>query len=185
MMIESASSQKGPLARHAGERVIDTWCMWSTDTPWFEVAAVTSLLAVGNILFGHFEEHKAKWRRLLKLALFAGVTAVSSSFGLRWVGWALIGAAIVGAGYLHLRWLPSHGINGWTGEPKEKYYELIEATRGKHPGLSFIKPAAAKTRATKTSGEMRALADHIPDQFRIMIFNHQNNRALIQTANPG
>ena len=33
--------------------------------------------------------------------------------------------------------------------------------------------------------EMRALAGHIPDQFRFMIFNHQDNRALIQTANPG
>jgi hypothetical protein len=76
--------------------------MWSTDTPWFDVAVMTAFLAAGNILFGHFEEHKAKWRRLLKVALFAGVTAVCSSFGLRWVEWALIGVAIVGAGYLHL-----------------------------------------------------------------------------------
>ena len=118
--------------------------MWSTDTPWFEVAAVTSLFAAGNILFGHFEEHKAKWRRLLKVALFAGVTAGFATFGLRWVGWALIGAAIVGAGYLHLRWLPSHGINGWTGEPKEKYYELINATRVKHPKLRAFWPSATK-----------------------------------------
>ena len=81
---------------------------------------MTTFLAAGNILFGHFQEHKAKRRRLLKVALFAGVTAGCSSFGLRWVGWTLIGAAIVGAGYLHLLWLPSHGINGWTGEPKEK-----------------------------------------------------------------
>ena len=102
---------------------------------------VTSLLAAGNILFGHFEEHKAKWRRLLKVALFAGVTAGFASFGLRWVGWALIGVAVVGAGYLHLRWLPSHGINGWTGEPKEKYYELIDATRGRHPKLRAFVPA--------------------------------------------
>jgi len=58
---------------------------------------MTTFLAAGNILFGHFEEHKAKWRRLLKVALFAGVTAVCSSFGWHWVVWALIGAAIVGA----------------------------------------------------------------------------------------
>ena len=103
---------------------------------------MTTFLAAGNILFGHFEEHKAKWRRLLKVALFAGVTAVCSSFGWHWVVWALIGAAIVGAGYLHLRWLPSHGINGWTGEPKEKYYELIEATRAKHPNLRAFVPSA-------------------------------------------
>ena len=26
---------------------------------------------------------------------------------------------------IHVWWLPKHGINGWTGEPKEKYYDLI------------------------------------------------------------
>jgi hypothetical protein len=124
--------------------------MWTTNTPWFEVAVMTTFLAAGNILFGHFEEHKAKWRRLLKLALFAGVTAAGSSFGWHWVVWALIGAAIVGAGYLHLRWLPSHGINGWTGEPREKYHELIEATRGKHPKLrAFVPSAMAETNRKK------------------------------------
>jgi len=25
---------------------------------------------------------------------------------------------------IHLWWLPKHGINGWTGEPREKYYAL-------------------------------------------------------------
>jgi hypothetical protein len=118
--------------------------MWSTNTPWFEVAVMTTFLAAGNILFGHFEEHKAKWRRLLKVALFVGMTAACSSLGWHWVVWALIGAAIVGAGYLHLRWLPSHGINGWTGEPKEKYYELIEATREKHPKLRAFVPSATE-----------------------------------------
>jgi len=59
---------------------------------------MTTFLAAGNILFGLFEEHKAKWRRLLKLALFTGATAVCSSFGVRWAVWAMIGAAIVGAG---------------------------------------------------------------------------------------
>jgi hypothetical protein len=26
--------------------------------------------------------------------------------------------------YIHAWWLPSKGVNGWTGEPKEKYYAL-------------------------------------------------------------
>jgi len=26
--------------------------------------------------------------------------------------------------FVHVWWLPRHGINGWTGEPKEKYYAL-------------------------------------------------------------
>jgi hypothetical protein len=26
--------------------------------------------------------------------------------------------------YIHGIWLPRHGVNGWTGEPREKYYAL-------------------------------------------------------------
>jgi hypothetical protein len=40
--------------------------MWSVDTPWFDVAVVSTAIAVGSILFGRFEEHKPRWRRLLK-----------------------------------------------------------------------------------------------------------------------
>jgi hypothetical protein len=25
---------------------------------------------------------------------------------------------------IHMWWLPKHGINGWTGEPRAKYYQL-------------------------------------------------------------
>jgi hypothetical protein len=92
--------------------------MWSTQTVWFDVAVVMSLFAVGNILFGHFEEHRPKARRLLKVGLVVGLTVVLFSVGLRWVAYSLLGV-------LGLWWLPSHGINGWTGEPKAKYYELL------------------------------------------------------------
>lgn len=26
--------------------------------------------------------------------------------------------------YVHGVWLPRHGVNGWTAEPREKYYAL-------------------------------------------------------------
>src|SRR5262249_41610571 len=55
--------------------------MWRTDTPWFDIAVVMSIFAVGNILFGHFEEHKPKMRRVLKVVLIVGVTAMLSSNG--------------------------------------------------------------------------------------------------------
>ena len=58
---------------------------------WIDIAVMASLFAVGNILFGHFEERTPKWRRVLIIH-----------------GW----------------WLPTKGINGLTGEPKEKYYAL-------------------------------------------------------------
>jgi len=100
--------------------------MWNIQTAWFDVAIVMSIFAVGNILFGHFEEHKPKWRRLLKVAIFLAMTLVLSYFGLRWLAYTFIGIVMPTiVAYIHLRWLPSHGINGWTGEPKDKYYELL------------------------------------------------------------
>ena len=30
---------------------------------WIDVAVMASMFAVGNILFGHFEERTPKWRR--------------------------------------------------------------------------------------------------------------------------
>ena len=31
--------------------------MWATNSLWFETAIVLGIFAVGNILFGHFEQH--------------------------------------------------------------------------------------------------------------------------------
>src|SRR5262245_24464440 len=107
------------------------WSMWNTDTQWFDVAVVGVMFAVGNILFGHFEEHRSKARRLLKFALFLAATVAFSYSGLRWVAYGAMGVLTVLVTYIHLWWLPSRGVNGWTGEPKERYYELIGAHRGK------------------------------------------------------
>ena len=35
---------------------------------WFEVALAATIFAVGNILFGHFEERTPKWRRVAAAA---------------------------------------------------------------------------------------------------------------------
>ncbi len=104
--------------------------MWHTGTRWFDVAVVMSIFAVGNILFGHFEEHRPKWRRLLKVALvLAIVIGVASSVGRAWAYGVLAVPAVV-AVWVHLVWLPRHGVNGWTGEPRARYHELV----GHHPG---------------------------------------------------
>ncbi len=99
--------------------------MWRTDTLWFDIAVVMTMIAVGSILFGHFEEHKPKWRRLLKVLIVLGVVlTLSSTVGRVW-GFGVLAVPLLGAAYVHLRWLPKQEINGWTGEPKTKYYELI------------------------------------------------------------
>ena len=91
---------------------------------WFEIAVISTIFAVGNILFGHFEEGTPKWRRLLKLVLVMVLgVSVSAYLGRFWFS-AFLLAMVLPAVYIHLWWLPSRGINGWTGEPKDKYYEL-------------------------------------------------------------
>ena len=98
--------------------------MWSTDSLWFEVAVVTGLFAFGSIFFGHFEERAPRWRKVLKLVLFIAITAGLSAFLGR--AWALgfLGLCLLAVLYIHAVWLPSKGINGWTGEPRDKYYAL-------------------------------------------------------------
>ena len=109
--------------------------MWPTDTYWFDVAVVMSIFAVGNILFGHFEEHRPKWRRVLKLVIALSVTVGLSALGLRWVAYAIVlGLGGLAAAYVHLWWLPRHGVNGWTGEPKDRYYDLIGVPERARPG---------------------------------------------------
>jgi predicted MFS family arabinose efflux permease len=91
---------------------------------WIDVAVIGWMFAIGNILFGHFEERTPKWRRVLKLFIITGLIAlISSTAGRAW-SVALIGTLLVLVTIIHAWWLPKHGINGLTGEPKEKYYAL-------------------------------------------------------------
>jgi hypothetical protein len=99
--------------------------MWSTQTLWFDVAVIMSIFAIGNIVFGHFEEHKPKLRRVAKVVIFNVVIVALAYAGLRWVAYTIVGALGVVALYVHGYWLPKNGVNGITGEPKDKYYELI------------------------------------------------------------
>ena len=98
--------------------------MWDTDSLWFEVALVTTITAVGTIFFGHFEELTPKWRKLAKLIFFILVTtSLSATLGRVWA-LSFLGATLLFVFYVHAIWLPQKGINGWTGEPREKYYAL-------------------------------------------------------------
>jgi len=91
---------------------------------WIDVAVMASLFAIGNILFGHFEERTPKWRRVLKFFMFTGMIAlISSTAGRAWsIG--LVGALLFVVLVIHGWWLPKKGIDGLTAEPKEKYYAL-------------------------------------------------------------
>lgn len=91
---------------------------------WFEVAVICAIFGVGNIVFGHFEERTPKWRRITKLFVFVAVSCtISATAGRAWF-FGLLGAMFVFAIVVHAWWLPRKGINGWTAEPRDRYYAL-------------------------------------------------------------
>jgi hypothetical protein len=91
---------------------------------WIDVAAVASIFAIGNMFFGHFERHTAKWRRLLKFFLLTGLTGwIASVGGHAWAAAFIAAIATLGL-TAHFVILRKHGIDPWTAEPKEKYYAL-------------------------------------------------------------
>ena len=74
---------------------------------------------------GHFEEQTPKIRRIAKYILvLIIVCGISVLFG-REVSMILLGLLFLPMLYVHGYYLPREkGINGWTGEPKSKYYEF-------------------------------------------------------------
>jgi hypothetical protein len=98
--------------------------MFHTNTYWFEVSVVTVFFLFGHIYFGHFEERSPKWRKVVKyIVTLAIILTLSFYFG-RIVALTVLGLALLPVIYIHGVLLPKKGINGWTGEPKGKYYDF-------------------------------------------------------------
>ena len=95
-----------------------------TNSIWFEIAIVSIIFAIGNILLGHFEEQTPKIRRLGKYVLTVIVIVCLSYFLSRTIAMITLALLFLPAIYIHAVLLPKKGVNGWTGEPKEKYYEI-------------------------------------------------------------
>jgi predicted MFS family arabinose efflux permease len=97
---------------------------FSTESLWFEIAIVSVIFAVGNILMGHFEERTPKTRRVAKYIGFLVLTCLLSYFFGRTIAMVFLSLFILPLAYIHGYYLPrKKGINGWTGEPKSRYYE--------------------------------------------------------------
>ena len=96
---------------------------------WMAVAVTAAIFAIGNILFGHFNERTPKWKRVTKVVLILVLVRIISDEAGPACGLAPIALMLVLAAVVHLWWLPPHGINGLTGEPRDKYYELRGWTR--------------------------------------------------------
>ena len=91
---------------------------------WYELAIISTMVVIGSILFGHFEEMTPKWRRIVKFIAYTTLLClISYFFGRLWFHISL-GIMLVFVVIVHAWWLPKKGVNGWTGEPRDKYYEL-------------------------------------------------------------
>jgi hypothetical protein len=98
--------------------------MWTTDSLWFEVAVVSAIFALGNMLLGHFEEQTPRIRKVVKYFFTVVLVCVVSVYAGRNVAMTLLGIFFLPVLYIHAYYLPKKGINGWTGEPKSKYYDF-------------------------------------------------------------
>ena len=99
--------------------------MWTTDSLWFEVAVVSIIFALGNMLFGVFEERTPRVRKVIKYIVTTVIVCLISVYAGRNVSMTILGLLSIPILYIHGYWLPvKKGINGWTGEPKGKYYDF-------------------------------------------------------------
>ena len=98
--------------------------MWNNNSVWFEIAIVTIFILLGHIYMGHFEERSPKWRKVVKwLATVIIIVSLSVFFG-RTIAFVVLGISLIPIIYVHGILLPKKGINGWTGEPKGRYYDF-------------------------------------------------------------
>jgi len=98
--------------------------MWNTNTLWLEVSVVSIFFLLGHIFLGHFEERAPKWRKLLKYILTLTIILFLSIYFSRTIAFLILGLSLLPIVYIHGIVLPKKGINGWTAEPKSRYYDF-------------------------------------------------------------
>ncbi len=98
--------------------------MWSTNSYWVEVAIVSIFYLLGHIFMGHFEERTSPWRKLTKYMVTLIIILLISMYAGRTAALVLLGLTVIPVIYVHGIVLPRKGINGWTGEPRGRYYDF-------------------------------------------------------------
>jgi hypothetical protein len=98
--------------------------MFETTTIWPEIAVVSIVFLFGHIFLGHFDERSPKWRKVLKYFVTLFIIVTISIFAGRIYALTLLSLSLIPVIYVHGFVLPGKGINGWTGEPKSKYYDF-------------------------------------------------------------
>lgn len=91
---------------------------------YFELFIAAALLCLGEIVFGRFEEGTARVRRIGKMIVFFGVTALLSGFVGRTAALIWIFAAMALGLGVHGWWTRRHGIRFFSPEPWDRYRAL-------------------------------------------------------------
>lgn len=90
----------------------------------FDLFLAATLYALGAMVFGPFEERTPLLKRLVKLGMYLGVTALlAATVGHPWSLLWIFGMMGVGLTF-HIWWTTSHGIAILRPEPRDKYYAL-------------------------------------------------------------
>ena len=89
-----------------------------------DLAIFAVLYLLGFLVFGHFERYTGLPRRLGKIVVFVGITAlIIATVGRPWSLIWVFGSMGLGITF-HFWWTIKHGIHPVTAEPKAKYYAL-------------------------------------------------------------
>ena len=121
--------------------------MWTPDSRWFDVAAFTTLCVLLTVVFGRFERHKPAWRRLGKIAALVAIALVLiESLGRTWA-YAIFGVLLLAGAALHFVVLSNLGINGWTGEPRDRFEALLREIQVRGEAATLLKIALGFRRA--------------------------------------
>ena len=117
------------------------------ESRWVDVAALTTLLVVLTVVFDRFERHKPAWRRLAKIAVLVAVVLVLiESLGRAW-GYGILALMLAAGTSLHFTVLSRLGINGWTGEPREKFEALLREIEVRGEASTLLRIALGLRRA--------------------------------------
>jgi hypothetical protein len=117
------------------------------DSRWFDVAGFTTLCVVLTVVFGRFEQHKPAWRRLAKIAVLVALALVLvESLGRAWA-YAIFALMLAAGAALHFVVLSNLGINGWTGEPRDKFEALLREIEAHGERRTLFRIATARRRS--------------------------------------
>lgn len=95
----------------------------------FDLFIASAATALGCMLFGQFEQPLPKWRRVRKLGIILGGTALlAKPFGHKSL--LFIGGLAAAGGSYHVWWCRKHDIDPLTAEPYDRYVKLVREEYG-------------------------------------------------------